>query len=98
MRTVSQWRWTWCSHALILCLLGCQSQRSAEETRFQEGSGKQTTACLRAFAGAGGGNPNRIDLAGEYSNYVKYIATRPLQINENPAMDTPSTAYSSQFH
>jgi RNA polymerase sigma-70 factor (ECF subfamily) len=41
---------------------------------------------LQARAGAGGGNPNRIDLTGKTSIYVDRVEPRPLDFSQAPSM------------
>jgi hypothetical protein len=48
---------------------------------------------LQARSGAGGGNPNRIDLRGRTSLYVDRLSERPLDFSLPPAVKDESVAY-----
>jgi len=48
---------------------------------------------LQLRAGAGGGNPNRIDMAGEKSIYVDHVLPEPLCFDKPVTMDDQSVAY-----
>lgn len=48
---------------------------------------------LQVRAGAGGGNPNRIDMRGRTSGYVDHMRDGPLDFSEEVNMRTPSEAF-----
>lgn len=48
---------------------------------------------LQLRAGAGGGNPNRIDMAGEKSNYIRKISPTPLSFDKPVTMNDDSIAF-----
>lgn len=54
---------------------------------------EQPRAWLQLRSGAGGGNPNRIDLAGRKSMYVDRYATEPLSFATSPTMSERAVAY-----
>lgn len=55
-------------------------------------------AWLQLRSGAGGGNPNRVDLLGEKSMYVDRFSTEPLSLATPPDMDEQSAAYAEGGH
>lgn len=48
---------------------------------------------LQARAGAGGGNPNRIDLSGKRNAHVERIESQPLDLATPPRLRDPSLVY-----
>lgn len=48
---------------------------------------------LQARAGAGGGNPNRIDLSGKKNAYVERVESQPLDLATPPLTRDPSLVY-----
>ena len=50
---------------------------------------------LQVRAGAGGGNPNRIDMLGRTTAYVRRVSPEPLSFDRPPHARDPSTAYFS---
>lgn len=50
-------------------------------------------ALLQAWAGAGGGNPNRVDLGGRTSIYVDEVREAPLDLSRPPEMRDPSLVH-----
>jgi RNA polymerase sigma-70 factor (ECF subfamily) len=55
-------------------------------------------AVLQVRSGAGGGNPNRVDLTGHTSIYVDRVAEAPLEFLAPPAMDDDSVVYFEGGH
>jgi len=53
---------------------------------------------LQIRAGAGGGNPNRIDMLGRSTAYVDQISSTPLTFDAAPTMQERSVAYVSGGH
>src|SRR5262249_7097118 len=55
-------------------------------------------AVLQARSGAGGGNPNSIDLPGKVSIYVDHVEARPLDFSQPPTSRDESHVYFEGGH